>query len=158
MGRVDALEESAPQARRPELGRSTDAWHQVGNDHVVATAFNHGYTQLWSHDRSYEWVNHYDPDSGHYAGGYGYLNVGGHSYSTLCLHRPRGATPQRDFGVGYVRSALRAGGLAVERARDRLGGQLVKAGARIPAATGMNCLMAASRDTSDCSTHHRPTW
>jgi hypothetical protein len=26
------------RARQPELAGSTDAWHQVGNDHVVANA------------------------------------------------------------------------------------------------------------------------
>src|SRR4051812_45481662 len=27
-------EETAPQAKQPELNGKTDAWHQVGNDHV----------------------------------------------------------------------------------------------------------------------------
>ena len=51
-----------PRARRSELedvADPTDAWSQLGNDHVVANAYNHGYTQLWSQDRVYEWVNRY---------------------------------------------------------------------------------------------------
>jgi hypothetical protein len=49
--RID--EEHNPLARQPELGGSTDAQHQIGNDHVVAAAYNHGYVQLWSQDRRY---------------------------------------------------------------------------------------------------------
>src|SRR3982074_1670902 len=29
-------EQTAPAAAQPELGGSRDAWHQLGNDHVVA--------------------------------------------------------------------------------------------------------------------------
>ena len=49
---------TATRARRqPELKGSTDAWHQLGNDHIVAPRTRAGYVQLWSQDRSYEWVN-----------------------------------------------------------------------------------------------------
>ena len=65
-----------PLARQPELGGATAAQHQLGNDHVVAAAYNHGYVQLWSQDRRYQWTNRYEPSHGHYAGGFGYLRVG----------------------------------------------------------------------------------
>ena len=100
-----ADEHSDPQAASPELSArpdSTDAWSQVGNDHVVADAFNHGYLQLWSQDRRYEWTNLYQPASDHFAGGYGYLRVDGRTVSTLYDDRPAGATTVRDFGVGYL--------------------------------------------------------
>ena len=54
-----------PRAQQPELGGGTEAQHQVGNDHIVAAAFNHGYTQLWSQDRTYQWVNFFDAAKGH---------------------------------------------------------------------------------------------
>ena len=38
---------------------------------MVADAFNHGWTQLWSQDRRYEWTNFYQPSSDHFSGGYG---------------------------------------------------------------------------------------
>ncbi len=41
---------------QPDL-KSTDAWHQLGNDHIVATAHTRGHVQLWSQDRSYQWAN-----------------------------------------------------------------------------------------------------
>src|SRR5580692_5012936 len=50
----------SPIARQPELAGGTDASSQVGNDHIVADGFNHGYVELWSQDRRYEWTNLYD--------------------------------------------------------------------------------------------------
>src|SRR3954468_19753273 len=81
-----ALDEAAdPRAKQPEIYRrtdTTDAWHQVGNDHLQANAYNHGYLELWSQDRLMQWANKYDAANRHYAGGYGYLNVGGKVVST----------------------------------------------------------------------------
>ncbi len=54
-------QETDPRARQTELAGSTDAWSQVGNDRVVANAYNHGYVQLWSQDRTAQWMNRYDP-------------------------------------------------------------------------------------------------
>ncbi len=62
-------------AAQPELAGSRDAWHQIGNDHIVADAFNHGYVELWSQDRRYEWTTATTPPSDHFAGGYGYLEA-----------------------------------------------------------------------------------
>ena len=84
-----------PRAQQPELGGGTDAQHQVGNDHVVAAAFNHGYTQLWSQDRLQQWANRWDPDNRHYAGGFGWLLVDGQARSTLFLDRPARARAER---------------------------------------------------------------
>jgi hypothetical protein len=106
-------EQTSPAAAQPELSGSTDAWHQLGNDHVVADAFNHGYVQLWSQDRLYQWMNYYDAAHQHYTGGYGYLNVGGKAYSTLYDDRDPSATAQRDFGVGYYAKDMRVAGLDV---------------------------------------------
>lgn len=104
-----------PRAQQFELGGGTEAQHQVGNDHIVAAAFNHGYTQLWSQDRLAQWANRWDPANRHYAGGYGYLNVDGTIWSTLYLDRTPGAAFERDFGVGYARKRLDAGGIVVEQ-------------------------------------------
>ena len=102
-----------PPARQPELKGATEAQHQLGNDHIVAAAFNHGYTQLWSQDRLAQWANRYDPEHGHYGGGYGYLNADGKVVSTLYLDRPRGSRSERLFGIGYYERLLRAAGLGV---------------------------------------------
>ena len=92
-------------ARQPELRGATEAQHQLGNDHIVAAAFNHGYTQLWSQDRLPQWANHYDPGRRHYGGGYGYLNVGGRVLSTLYLDRPRGAATSASSAPGTTSAA-----------------------------------------------------
>ena len=111
--RYDVDEEAVPWARQPELGGDTAAQHELGNDRIVAAAYNHGYTQLWSQDRLAQWANRFEPDQRHYAGGYGYLNVGGHVLSTLHLDRPPASTTERRFGVGYYARRLRARGLDI---------------------------------------------
>jgi hypothetical protein len=107
-------EHSAPEARQPEMNGSVDAWHQVGNDHVVANAYNHGYVQLWSQDRRYQWINRYQADRNSFAGGYGYMNVDGEVVSTLYDDRPDAAVSEREFGVGYVRRRTEAAGIDAE--------------------------------------------
>ena len=82
---------TAPQAHQSELAGSTDAWHQLGNDYLVADAHNSGYVQLWSQARAYQWINRYEPAAGHYAGGYGYLRLGDRTISSLYADRPPGA-------------------------------------------------------------------
>jgi Glycosyl hydrolase 36 superfamily, catalytic domain/Glycosyltransferase family 36 len=109
-------EQTDPRARQPELAGSTDAWSQVGNDHFVANAYNHGYVQLWSQDRTAQWMNHYDAANRHYSGGYGYLDVNGKVVSTLYDDRPAGATTDRRFGVGYFGRRMQTGGVDVNDA------------------------------------------
>jgi Glycosyl hydrolase 36 superfamily, catalytic domain/Glycosyltransferase family 36 len=92
---------TAPQAHQSELNGSTDAWHQLGNDYLVADAHNEGYVQLWSQARAYQWINRYESDAGHFAGGYGYLRLGDRTISTLYADRPVGARTERVFGSGY---------------------------------------------------------
>jgi len=110
------LDEAAdPRAQQPELAGRTEAQHQVGNDHIVAAAFNHGYTQLWSQDRLQQWANRFDAATQHFAGGFGWVVVDGQVLSTLFLDRASGTTIERDFGVGYFRKTLHADGLDVEQ-------------------------------------------
>ena len=102
-----------PRALQPDL-KSTDAWHQLGNDHVVATAHTRGHVQLWSQDRSYQWVNLAQPALGQYAGGYGYLRTAdGRVISTLYADRPAGARTRRDFATGYFGRSTAVPGVAV---------------------------------------------
>lgn len=103
-----------PRAAQPELGGDNANWSQVGNDSIVANAFNHGYTQLFSQARLAQWANRYDGPSRHYAGGFGYLRLAdGRSASTLYLDRPDEAGMKRSFGAGYARKRLRFAGLSV---------------------------------------------
>jgi hypothetical protein len=115
--RYDIDEAQDPKAKQPEIYRradTSDAWHQIGNDHLQANAYNHGYVELWSQDRLMQWANRYDPSNHHYAGGYGYLNVGGKTVSTLYPDRSQG-TFEREFGVGYYRKHVIAEGIDVDQ-------------------------------------------
>ena len=103
-----------PDAAQPELAGSTAAQHQVGNDNIKGMAFNDGYVQFWDQDLLAQWANYYQPSDDHYAGGYGYLNVGGKVGSTLYLDHPTGEDFVRDFGVGYYRKAITFAGLHVQ--------------------------------------------
>jgi hypothetical protein len=108
--KIDEL--TNPIAKQPELSGSVDAWSQIGNDHIVADAFNHGYVQLWSQDRLYQWMNSYDASHEHYAGGFGYIKAGGKVISTLYDDRPAGAVADRGFGVGYYAKRTTVPGLS----------------------------------------------
>jgi hypothetical protein len=102
-----AGEQTDPHARQPELDGATRAQHELGDDRIKGMAYNDGYTELWSQDLLAQWANLYEPQSRHYAGGYGYLNVDGRAISTLYLDRPGGSPFEREFGVGYYRRVLR---------------------------------------------------
>ncbi len=103
---------TSPFAPQSEISGSRDAWSQLGNDHIVADAFNHGYVQLWSQDRLYQWMNYYDAANRHYSGGFGFLKIGHRVISTLYDDRPTGAVTQRRFGTGYFGKSLRVSGLS----------------------------------------------
>jgi Glycosyl hydrolase 36 superfamily, catalytic domain/Glycosyltransferase family 36 len=107
---VDEL--TSPLAPQPELSGNVNAWSQIGNGRAVAIGSNHGYTQLWSQDRLYQWTNYYEPAHNHYSGGFGYLNAGGHVLSTFYDDRPAGASTQRIFGVGYYEKSTAVAGIS----------------------------------------------
>ncbi len=102
-----------PAAAQPELAGGTPAQHQLGNDDIKGMAFNDGYTEFWDQDLLSQWANLYLPSSRHYAGGYGYLNVGGNVTSTLYADHQTGDSFQRSFGVGYYRKQISFDGVAV---------------------------------------------
>lgn len=108
-----ADEMTDPHAVQPDVGGSTSAESQIGNDNIKGMAYNDGYTMLWSQQLLSQWANFYDPSDEHYAGGYGYLDVDGHTGSTLYLDHPTGEDFQRWFGVGYVRKEITLDGLEV---------------------------------------------
>jgi Glycosyl hydrolase 36 superfamily, catalytic domain/Glycosyltransferase family 36 len=107
-------EATDPRAQQPELDGDTKNWSQLGNDAIVANAYNHGYVQLWSSARIYQWANRYDAGADHFAGGFGYLRLAdGRTASTLYSDRPPASHFQRRFGAGYVRKRMRFAGLDV---------------------------------------------
>jgi Glycosyl hydrolase 36 superfamily, catalytic domain/Glycosyltransferase family 36 len=107
-------EEADPRADQPELDGSDANWSQLGNDAIVANAYNHGYVELWSSARLYQWANRYDGEARHYAGGFGWLRLAdGRAASTLYLDRPPSSRFRRTFGAGYASKRMRFAGLEV---------------------------------------------
>jgi hypothetical protein len=101
------------RAARVELSGRKEAWHQVGNDAIVADAFTDGYTQLFSQQRMYQWANKWDAANRHYSGGFGWLAEGGHAQSTLWLDHPKGAPTLRRFGIGYSEHRLQTNDISI---------------------------------------------
>jgi hypothetical protein len=107
-------ERTDPRADQPELEGDDANWSQLGNDAIVANAYNHGYVELWSSARLYQWANRYDGDTRHYAGGFGWLRLAdGRAASTLYLDRPAASHFHRTFGAGYASKRMRFAGLGV---------------------------------------------
>ncbi len=96
-----------------QTGGASEIEHQIGNDHIVADASEDGSVELWSQDRLYQWANHYDASSKHFAGGYGYLAEGGQVASDTPSGVPRNGTLERIFGVGYYEKELDTSSLDV---------------------------------------------
>jgi hypothetical protein len=98
------LEARAISPTNPMWRNATDHSHQVGNDRLVAVASNYGYIQVRQDEGSPKFLNDYDPASGHYGGGFGYVTDGSTSISTFY---PGGAdTFERTFGTGYYRKTV----------------------------------------------------
>ena len=90
-------------------------WSSFGNGHVTALAYNDGYVELTQQDRGLEYLNKYDEDQGHFAGGFSYIDDGGTVWNSAYKWRPPGSVVTRVFGVGYVKTTIRYHGLALTR-------------------------------------------
>ena len=91
----------------------TDHSHQVGNDRLTAVASNYGYLQVRQDEGGPKYLNDYDPQHGHYAGGFGYLTDG---QVTLSTYYPGGAESfHRVFGIGYFRKTVSGGGYTADQ-------------------------------------------
>ncbi|HUT51907.1 MAG TPA: hypothetical protein VM658_00815 [bacterium] len=90
-------------------------WHQLGNDRVVANAYNLGFVKLFYGESGAIWLNEYEPEKGEHAGGFGWIIDG----ATVLVDRdemvPQGAQWERVFGAGYFSKRLRVPGLDFER-------------------------------------------
>ena len=107
-------ERTDPRADQPELDGNHANWSQLGNDAIVANAYNHGYVQLWSSARLYQWANRYEGEARHYAGGFGWLRLAdGRAAGTLYLDRRPATHFRRTFGTGYASKRMRFAGLDV---------------------------------------------
>ena len=105
-----------PKAVTPmnkEWRSKTEHLHLVGNDRLVGVASNYGYIQVRQDEGSPKYLNEYDPEHGHYAGGFGYLTDGKNVLSTLYLGN--GETFERIFGIGYFKKKVEGQGYKVNQ-------------------------------------------
>ena len=105
-----------PKAITPmnEVWRSkTDHIHQVGNDRLVGIASNYGHIQVRQDEGSPKFLNEFDPNNGHYAGGFGYL-IEGEDFITT-FYPGNGDKFDRVFGVGYLRKTVTGRKLIVDQ-------------------------------------------
>lgn len=86
-----------------------------GNSRVNAIASNDGYVEVVLQDRGVEFLNKFDPEQGHFAGGFGFVDDGESTFCTAYKWRPRGAKTTRVFGMGYVTETMTHRGLHIER-------------------------------------------
>ena len=91
-------------------------------------------SQLWSQRRTYQWINTSTRRRRHFAGGYGYLRVGGRTISTLYDDLPASAGATRRFGTGYVERYLPGSPVRRQGARLRAVGRRPRAAPRRDAA------------------------
>src|ERR1041385_624473 len=111
----------------PGILGPTEHIHQVGNERIVAIASNYGTVRVRQDEGAPKFLNDYAPESGQFAGGFGYLCDGKSVYSTfypgnaaLFERLPdRGTVSSvsfdRIFGLGYFRRKLRAGGYDLDQ-------------------------------------------
>jgi len=97
------------------LGKSNDHWHLVGNDRVVALAYNHGQVLLYSGERGSKWYNAPDAKRIRKSGGYGFLQEGDTLLSTLYAQRPGGASFERIFGTGYYQKRIKTDEFSIDQ-------------------------------------------
>ena len=91
----------------------TDHWHQVGNDRLVAIASNYGYIQVRQDEGGPKFLNVYDPEYKHFAGGFGYLTDGEITINTF--YTGQNPSFERLFGVGYYRKTVENNGYKLDQ-------------------------------------------
>jgi len=97
----------------PGILAPTEHIHQVGNDRITAIASNNGTVRVRQDEGAPKFLNDYAPESGQFAGGFGYLTDGNESMSTL--YDGNADTFDRIFGIGYFRKRVTGKSLAIDQ-------------------------------------------
>jgi hypothetical protein len=95
--------------------RTNLMWFPIGNRRIVAAAYNHGFVELFYDESDQRWLNRYDPSTGNYAGGFGFVREGGEVISTFYPDRPAESDFSRVYGMGYFGKELTHDGLTVDQ-------------------------------------------
>jgi len=88
-------------------GYSTDHFHQLGNDRLMATAHNGGYVQMWDGTRGFKWLTYRDDRYGKLGGGIGLYCLENERLDFSDLYTPENLSKvsqlKRVFGIGYFK-------------------------------------------------------
>ena len=100
-----------PIAKTPtSYGVSTDHFHQLGNDRIMATAHNGGYVQFFDGSRGFKWLTYKDIVDGKLGGGIGLYSFEKERESLSDLYSldslDKTSQFERIFGVGYFQKRL----------------------------------------------------
>lgn len=90
-------------------------WHQVGNSRISAAVYNEGYTQLFTQEGGFKWINYYDEQEQNLSGGFAYIYDGRNTWATAYRYRPEGSKTTRIFGVNYFFSETEYNDISVSR-------------------------------------------
>jgi len=91
----------------------TNHMHQIGNDRLIGVVSNYGYVQVRQDEGSPKFLNDFNPESGMYGGGIGFLTDGENSISTM--FPGNAASFERYFGTGYFRKKVAGHGYEVNQ-------------------------------------------
>ena len=91
----------------------TDHMHQIGNDRLTGVVSNYGYVKIRQDEGSPKFLNDYDPESGMYGGGIGFLTDGEITISTM--YPGNASSFERYFGTGYYRKKVEGDGYTVNQ-------------------------------------------
>ena len=97
----------------PGILGKTEHIHQVGNDRITALASNFGHMRVRQDEGNPKILNDFDPETGQFGGGLGYLSDG---HETLSTYYDGGNTRfERLFGVGYYRKRVAGKGYELDQ-------------------------------------------
>jgi hypothetical protein len=97
----------------PGLLGTTDHIHQLGNDRVVALAYNYGHVQLRQDEGAPKILNVYSAERSQFGGGIGWLTDGSEVLTTWYTGHPESF--ERIFGIGYLRKRVRSSHYSVDQ-------------------------------------------
>lgn len=100
----------------PKLApKTTRMWFPIGNQRIVATAFNHGFVQLFYFEADPRWINYYEPELNNFTGGFGFVQEGSDVFTTLYSRRPPQAKYKRIYGMGYFEKIVTYSNLCIDQ-------------------------------------------
>jgi len=103
---------------KTSYGFSTDHFHQLGNDRIMATAHNGGYVQFLDGSRGFKWLTYQDSRQGKLGGGIGLYYFENEKICSSDLYRLENLSKytkfERIFGMGYFKKEFNFNGIDIQ--------------------------------------------